>query len=87
MQRQTFDDGLHPWRNQLMPGPLQWFEDASLFKFIPINERVTMRFNMDFFNVLNNPNNPTGVAGTGFMSTRNSGTDARIMQLALRLTW
>ena len=87
VQRQAFDDGLHPWRNQLMPGPLQWFQDASLFKFIPIKERVTVRFNMDFFNVLNNPNNPTAVAGTGFLSTRNSGSAARIMQLALRLTW
>ena len=46
-----------------------------------------VRFNMDFFNVFNNPNNPTGVAGTGFLSTRNSGSAARIMQLALRLTW
>ena len=30
VQRQAFDNGLHPWRNQLMPGPLQWFQDASL---------------------------------------------------------
>ena len=82
VQRETFDDGLHLWRNQLMAGPLQWFQDVSLFKVIPINERATMRFNMDFFNVLNNP---TGVAGTGFMSTRNSGRAARMMQLALGL--
>ena len=71
VQRQAFDDGLHPWRNQYMPGPMQWFQDASLFKFIPIKERVTMRFNMDVFNVFNNPNNPTGVSGTGVLSTRN----------------
>jgi hypothetical protein len=87
VQRQAFDDGLHPWRNQYVAGPRQWFQDASLFKFIPLNERVTLRFNMDFFNVFNNPNNPTGVANTGFLSTRNSGSDARFMQLALRLTW
>jgi len=38
-------------------------------------------------NVFNNPNDPTTVAGTGVLSTRNSGSAARIMQLALRLTW
>jgi hypothetical protein len=70
-----------------MAGPRQWFQDVSLFKFIPIKEKVTLRFNWDVFNVFNNPNDPTGVAGTGFLSTRNSGTDARVMQLALRLTW
>jgi hypothetical protein len=42
---------------------------------------------MDFFNVFNHPNNPTAVAGTGVLSTQNSGSAARVMQLALRLTW
>jgi hypothetical protein len=42
---------------------------------------------MDFFNVFNNPNNPTGVSGNGVLSTRNSGSPARVMQLALRLNW
>ncbi|MGH9660710.1 MAG: hypothetical protein ACRD96_19325, partial [Bryobacteraceae bacterium] len=58
VQRLTFDDNLHPWRNQYMPGPDQWFMDASLFKFVNLTERVTLRLNIDFFNVLNNPNNP-----------------------------
>ena len=70
-----------------MLGPRQWFQDVSLFKFFPIKERVTLRFNWDVFNVFNNPNNPTGVGGTGFLSTRNSGSPGRVMQLALRLTW
>jgi hypothetical protein len=87
VQRQPYDDGLHPWRNQYMAGPRQWFQDVSLFKFIPIKERVTLRFNLDVFNVFNNPNNPTAIAGTGVLSTRNSGSAARIMQLALRLNW
>jgi hypothetical protein len=87
VQRTTFDNGLHPWRNQFFPAPLQWFQDAALIKFIPISERVTLRFNVDFFNVFNNPNNPTGVAGTGVLDTRNSGSPARLTQLAVRLTW
>jgi hypothetical protein len=87
VQRTTFDDGLHPWRNQYMPGPLRWFQDAALFKFVSLTERVTLRFNVDFFNVFNHPNNPIGVAGNGVLSTRNSGGPARLTQLALRLTW
>ena len=41
-----------------MPGVRQWFQDASLFKFTKLTEAVTLRFNVDFFNVFNNPNNP-----------------------------
>ncbi len=87
VQRTTFNDGLHPWRNQYFPGPLQWFQDVSLFKFVSLTERVTLRFNVDFFNVFNHPNNPTAVAGNGVLDTRNSGGPARLTQLALRLTW
>jgi hypothetical protein len=87
VQRLTFDDGLHPWRNQFMPGVRQWFVDASLFKSVNLNEQFQLRFNIDFFNVFNNPNNPTGIAGDGIQSTRNSGSPARVTQLTLRLSW
>jgi hypothetical protein len=87
IQRIAFNNDLNPWRNQYVPGPLQWFQDASLFKFIQIHEKVTLRFNIDCFNVLNNPNNPTSVASTGILSTRNSGSAARVAQLTGRLTW
>ena len=59
VQRTTFNDNLHPWRNQYRNGPNQWFLDASAFKSVNIGERLTVRFSVDFFNVLNNPNNPT----------------------------
>jgi hypothetical protein len=87
VQRLTFNDNLHPWRNQYMPGVRQWFQDASLFKFTNIGERFTLRFSVDFFNVFNNPNNPTGIAGDGILATRNSGSNARTTQLGLRLAW
>jgi hypothetical protein len=35
--------------------------DASLFKTILINERLKLRFNSDFFNVLNHPGNPNSL--------------------------
>ena len=67
VQRTTFNDNLHPWRNQYLNGPNQWFLDASAFKFVQLTERVTMRFSVDFFNVLNNPNNPTTVTSDGLL--------------------
>jgi hypothetical protein len=87
VQRVAYNNNLHPWRNQYMNGPWQWSQDASAFKFWNIKERVVLRFNIDFFNVFNHPNNPTAVADTGILSTRNSGSNARVTQLGLRLSW
>jgi hypothetical protein len=61
--------------------------DASLFKNIPIHERVNLRFKADFFNVLNHPGNPNSVGGDGFLKTQNSGQSPRVLQLSLRLSW
>jgi hypothetical protein len=87
LQRINYDDGLNPWRNQFKPSIRQWGLDASLFKAIPIRERMSIRFNADFFNVLNHPGNPNSIANTGILSTVNSGQPARELQLTLRLTW
>jgi hypothetical protein len=87
VQRVTYNDNLHPWRNQYMNGPWQWFEDASAFKFWKLSERAALRFNIDFFNVFNHPNDATAIADTGILSTRNSGSAARVTQLGLRLMW
>ena len=87
VQRVTVDDGLNPWRNQYLPSVRQWGLDASLFKVIPIRERMDLRFNADFFNVLNHPGNPNTVGANGFLNTRSSGQSPRTLQLTLRLTW
>ena len=87
VQRTTFNDNLHPWRNQFFRAPNQWGVDASLFKFVNITEKVTFRFNVDFFNVLNHPNDPISVDQSGVLTTRNSGSGARVMQLTARLMW
>jgi len=87
VQRVTYNNNMHPWTNQYLPGPVQWFQDASLLKNVSITERVRVRFNIDFFNVLNNPNNPTSVASTGVLATQNSGSPARVTQLTMRLIW
>lgn len=85
-QRTTWA-GLAPLRQQYLPSVRQWGLDASLFKTIPITEQFRLRFNADFFNVLNHPGNPNSVGSTGILATRNSGTGARTIQLTLRLTW
>ena len=87
IQRVAYNDGLHPWRLQYLPSTLQWGLDSSLFKTIPIKEGFDLRFNVDFFNVLNHPGNPSGVAATGIISTRKSGISPRVLQLTLRLTY
>ena len=86
VQQTTFNDNLNPFRNQYKLAPWTWGQDASVFKFVRINERVTFRFTVDFFNIFNHPNNqnPTG---NGVLSLRNSGSGARIMQLGARLSF
>ena len=86
LQRVAFDTGLHPWRNQYVAGPWIWSLDASLFKSIPIRESVALRFNADFFNVLNMPGTPMPGAD-GLISLRYSAQAPRQLQLTLRLTW
>lgn len=87
VQRTAFNDNLHPWRLQYIPSSLQWNVDASIFKAIPIRESMFLRFNVDFFNVFNHPGNPSGIASTGILSTRNSGVAPRVLQLTGRFTW
>ena len=87
VQRTTYQNNLNPWRNQYLPGVWQWFQDASLVKNVNLTEKVALRFQADFFNMFNHPNNPTSVAATGILSTRNSGSAARTTQLGARLSW
>lgn len=82
-----FDPGLHSWWTQTAPAPRSWGLDASIFKTIPIRERVVLRINADFFNVLNHPNDPTGASSEGLIMTRASANAARMTQLTMRLTW
>ncbi len=87
VQRVEYDPNLHPWRFHVRPGPRAWGLDASLFKRVSLTERFALRFNMDFFNVLNMPGLTLPNASTGILSLQNSGSAARQMQLTLRLIW
>ncbi len=85
--RIAVNDPIHPWRNLVKLGPMTFQMDSSLFKRIPINERFSLRFNADFFNVLNNPGLSQPNTTTGILTTQNSANGARALQLTLRLLW
>ncbi len=84
---------LHPWRNQFINGPLQWNQDASLFKQFSIGERAHVRFTFDAFNVFNHPNNYGNngsqdfITSGGILNTSEQANSARQLQLAVRLAW
>ena len=82
----AYDNGLNPWRNQVVPGPWLTNLTASVYKLIPITERVSLRINLDAFNVLNQPGLPLP-GGDGIISLRTSAQAARTMQYTARLTW
>ncbi len=94
-QRVAYDTGLNPWRNQYIPGPWAWTVNSSLFKVIALTDRLKLRLNMDFFNVLNmpgrqiesNPGVPTPSLSSGVISLQNSDNAPRQLQWTLRLNW
>ena len=77
---------LNPWRNQFVLGPKTWNLSASLFKAVRINERFTLRINMDFFNVLNMPG-ITMPAANGILPNQLSNNEPRNLQMTMRLQW
>jgi hypothetical protein len=82
----AFDNGLNPLRNQWVAGPWLTNLSASLYKTVPITERVKLRINLDAFNVLNQPG--LGTPSTeGIISLRNSAQGARVLQYTGRITW
>ena len=60
---------------------------SKIVETLKIRERADLKFNIDFFNVLNNLNNPTSVTSDGLLSVRNSGSAARVARLSLHLAW
>lgn len=72
---------------QCVSGPCSFGMDASLFKTVPLTERMLLRFNADFFGLLNNPGTPMPSESSGIISMQNSSNSPRELQLTLRLSW
>ncbi|MGD0501028.1 MAG: carboxypeptidase regulatory-like domain-containing protein [Bryobacteraceae bacterium] len=82
----AMNTNLPAWRQQYEPAPWVFGLNASLFKVFNVTESVKLRFNADFFQVLNNP----GLAApgsNGILSVQSSYNSPRDLQLTLRLTW
>ncbi len=84
--RTTMNTNLPWWANQYEAALWASNLSASLFNTFSIREAMKLRFNADFFEVLNNPGLPTP-GGNGILSTQNSSNSPRNLQLTLRLTW
>jgi hypothetical protein len=84
-------NGANPFSHTFLNGPINYTIDASLFKVLPITERVNLRFNLDAFNALNMQgySNPNGTDGTEAVADQvaSSYNTPRQVQLTLRLTF
>lgn len=84
--RTTYNTNYNPWQNQFVAAPWSFSLNASLFKSIDLTEAVKLRFNADFFSVLNNPGLSTP-SSNGILYTNTSSNSPRVLQLTLRLSW
>jgi hypothetical protein len=84
--RTTMGTNLPYWMNQYLAVPWDFNLSASLFKAFNLGEHAKLRFNADFFQVLNNPGLTTP-GSNGIIYTNNSANSPRDLQLTLRLTW
>ncbi len=84
--------GSNPYSRTFLPGPINWTTDLSLFKVLPITERVNLRFNMDAFNAMNvqgynNPNTTDGTEAFQPNGVSSSPNSPRQIQFTMRLTF
>jgi hypothetical protein len=72
-----------------MTGPSFWNLDFALFKSIPVKESVQLTFRTELFNALNHANlgNPVANVTAANAGAILSASDARIIQLGLRLVF
>ena len=59
----------------------------SVYKSVPITERVNLRVSVDAFNVFNQPGIGLPNSTTGILSLQTSAQGARFLQYGARVTW
>ena len=87
LQRVDYNPNLHPMQQQFVSGPMVWSMNASAFKAIRLTETLSLRFNIDFFNVFNMPGTTLPNSTTGIILNQTSQNSARVLQLTGRLSW
>ena len=72
-----------------MIGPASYNLDSSLFKVIPIHEKLKLQFRAELFNALNHANlgNPVANIASATVGQILSASSPRIMQFGLRLAF
>jgi hypothetical protein len=84
--------GANPYSHTFLNGPINWTADLSLFKVVPITERVNLRINVDAFNVFNvqgygNPNTTDGTEAYQPNGVSSSYNAPRQLQLSARVSF
>jgi hypothetical protein len=85
--------GNNPYSKTVLYGPFNYIADLSVFKVIPLKEKINLRINVDAFNAFNimGYNNPNTT--TGEQSVSAGGVDGssywqpRLLQFSIRLTF
>ena len=80
-------DNVNPNSRNFILGPASWNQDLTAFKYFDLTERAKLRFNADFFNAFNHPNNVLPNTTTGLIDLSRQANDPRIIQFGLRLEW
>jgi hypothetical protein len=79
---------VNPFGRTILRGPMDFDSDISLFKILPITERVNLRVNVDAFNAFNiqGLNNPSSTDGTTCYSAGGVGCSSRNTPRQLQFT-
>jgi hypothetical protein len=81
--------GINPLINQYLLSSFLWNVDASVFKRFKLKERLSLRVQMDFFNVFNIAGDNPAAGSDGIIATNTNANPSgpRVMQLSMRLSW
>lgn len=82
-----YSGAYNPIARNFFKGPGYWNVDFTAFKNFNFTEKTQLRFQADFFNVFNHPNDPDPNPTTGLQDLWRQQNDPRIIQLGLRFTW
>jgi hypothetical protein len=70
----TFETGFGATGRNTFRGPFQWRADVSAVKTTKVNERVSVRYQADFFNVFNHPSfDAPSLSPSSYRTTTNNG--------------
>lgn len=79
--------GANPFSQMILPGPMNYLTDVSLYKVFTLTERVSLRVNVDAFNAFNVQGRVNPSASDGIESLQTSYWTPRQIQITARLSF